>query len=192
MPRLQREPSAAQIAAREAGAARLRAAAEARRTTKQPVRSTRTDLDTDNETVGQDRARDLPSTGRARLDPAHVEVVDRVVDKEHLENLKFNEDMLTILLHDTTDPTADPIPFVINDGRRQAFIRGREQQVKRKYVEVLARMKVTSFTQEKYRDSQDIDAIRNIPHTALKFPFTVIYDPSPRGKDWLKAILAEA
>jgi len=74
--------------------------------------------------------------------------VDRPVDKEHLENLKFNEEVLTIMLHDTTDPTADPIPYVINDGRRQAFIRGQEQQVKRKFVEVLARMKVTSYTQE--------------------------------------------
>jgi hypothetical protein len=190
MPRLKTEPSAAQLAAREAGAARLRAANLLR--SKQPTRSTRNDLETNEQVVGQDRPREMPSTGKARIDPPHVEVVDRVVDKDHLENLRFNEDVLTIVVLDSTSPTDDPVPYVINDGRRQAFIRGQEQKVKRKYVEVLARMKYTTFSQEKYKDSQGIDAIRNIPHSALRFPFVVRHDPSPRGKAWLQAILSEA
>src|SRR5437588_5283103 len=175
MPRLQKEPSAAQLAAREAGAARLRAAAEARRL-KEPVRSTRNDLETNEQVIGQDRPREMPSTGPARLEPAHVEPVDKVVDKEYLENLKFMEEVLTIVVLDSTNPTDDPVPYVINGGRRQAFIRGKEQQVKRKYVEVLARMKYTTYTQEKYKDSQNIDSIRNIPHTSWRVPFSVIYD----------------
>ena len=171
----------------EAGAARLRGAKKRR-----AVRSRRRDVDTTAHKIGQDRPREMPSTGPARIQPSEVQVVDRPVDKEWADQMEFNEEELTILIHETTNPSDDPVPFVINGGRRQAFIRGREQKVKRKYVEVLARMKVTTYTQEKYRDSQDIDAIRNVPHTALKNPFSVIHDPNPRGHAWLKGILSEA
>lgn len=186
MPRNQRPATAS--AGAEADAARLRGA----RGRTAPVRSRRGDVDTDDHRAGQDIARNIPSTGKARVEAeGRVQVVDRVVDSEWAKNMKFNEDVLTIIVHDSTDPNADPVPYVINDGRRQAFARGEEQQVKRKYVEVLARMKVTTQKQVRYKDSQNIDAIKMVPHTALRFPFTVIADPSPRGKDWLKAVLAE-
>ena len=188
MPRLQRKPSAAQLAAREAGAARLRAAREAR---NNPLRSTRGDFDTTNKKIGQPGVREMPSTGNARIEQSDIEVIERPVKASKLELLKFMEEEVTIVVHDSTNPTDEPVPYVINGGQRQAFIRGQKQRVKRKYVEVLARMKVTGYTQERFRDSQNIDSIRNIQHNALRYPFSVIED-SQRGKDWLEAILSEA
>lgn len=188
MPRLQKEPSAKQLAAREAGAARLRAAREAR---NNPARSTRQDLDTTNRKIGQPGIREMPSTGDARIEQSDIEVVDRPVKESELELLKFMEEELTIVVHDSTNLNDEPVPYVINGGQRQAFIRGQKQKVKRKYVEVLARMKVTGYTQEQFRDSQNIDSIRNIQHNALRYPFSIIED-TQKGKDWLDAILAEA
>lgn len=190
MPRNPRGPAAASADA-EAGAARLRGA---RRGRTRPTGIARGAVESNEQVVGQDKPRDMKSTGAARkaLEPSHIEPVDKPVSKEKLADLAFMEEELTIQVHDSTNPTDEPIPYVINGGRRQAFIRGREQKVKRKFVEILARMKKTTYTQEKYKDAQGIDGIRNVPHTALVYPFAVVHDPNPRGRDWLKGVLAEA
>ena len=198
MPRVQaqpKEPSAAQLAAREAGAERLRAAAAARRGKVRPVRSTRQFVETEEEKVGQDRPRNMKTRGPAResLEPSYIERVDKPVSKSKLDMLAFMEEMVTVMVHDSTNPNDDPYPEVINGGdrNRQYFIRGREQKVRRKYIEVLARMKRTTYTQEKYKDGNGDDAYRQIPHTALRVPFSVTED-SERGKQWLRGILSEA
>ncbi len=173
------------------------AQAEPVKTTKavnRPPRSLRKALESNEQTVGQDKARAMKSTGNAResLDAAEVQPVDRVVSKDKLEALQFNEDILTVMVHETTNPIDDPMPEVWNDGKVQRFQRGVEMQVKRKYVEVLARAKKTTYTQRKEKDGNGDEKYINVPHTALKYPFSVLHDPSPRGRDWLKNVLAEA
>ena len=34
-------------------------------------------------------------------------------------------------------------------------------------------------------------AVRNIPSTSLAYPFQVLRDENPRGRDWLRQILAQ-
>jgi hypothetical protein len=144
------------------------------------------------EHVAQPRPRLQRSSGPARkaLEQAHVEVPDGPVTKEKLAALAFMEEEVTVLVHDTTDETAEPLPQVINDGRSQFFIRGEEQKCKRKYVEVLARAKRTTYKQEMVIVAGE-KTYRNVPHTALRFPFTVVED-HPKGRAWLKKILKEA
>lgn len=157
---------------------------------KQPIRSTRQFVEAE-EHVAQERPRNMRSSGPARksLESRHIEVVDKPVSKEKLENLAFMEEEITVLIHETTDKNDDPLPHVQNDGRGHYFIRGQEQRVKRKYVEVLARAKRTTYTQELVEHPEK--HYKNIPHTALRFPFTVTEDSNPRGRAWLKALLAE-
>ncbi len=151
-------------------------------------------LETQEQQVGQDHPRVMKSTGPAKesLEPARIQRVGRAVSSEKLEALKFGEDVLTVMVHDSTNPIDDPIPEVWNDGKPQRFERGKEMQVKRKYVEVLARAKKTTYTQKKIKDGNGDDTYVQVPHTALKYPFAVLHDPSPRGRDWLKNILQEA
>ena len=151
-----------------------------------PVRSTRRDVVAEDQKVGQDAARELPAEGKARLTPKHFEAVDTVSD-EKLALLAFMEEEVTVIVHESTNPTDDPIPEVWNDGIVQRFIRGKEQVVKRKYIEVLARAKVTRYTQEELPNR---GGYRNIPHTALRYPFTIVED-SEKGKAWVKRVLAE-
>lgn len=159
-----------------------------------PVRSQRHAVESSEQRVGQDHPRAMRSRGPARqsLEPARIEVVDRVVSQDKLDALAFNEEVLTILVHDSTNPIDDPIPEVWNDGVPQRFERNVEMQVKRKYVEVLARAKKTTFSQEKRKDGNGDDTYVQIPHSALKYPFVVVNDPNPKGRAWLKGILAEA
>lgn len=144
--------------------------------------------------VGQDKPRTMKSTGPAKqaLEPAQVEVVDRPVDKQWAEQMAFMDEIVTVMVHESTDENAEPIVEVFCNGVPQRFIRGKEQPVKRKFVEVMARAKGTRYSQEKYTDANGVEGYRQVPHTALRYPFTVSEDKNPRGKDWLKSVLAEA
>jgi hypothetical protein len=151
------------------------------------------DVHEDTQQIGQDRPRVMKTTGPAKdsLEPSVIEAVPNPLTKNKADILKFMEDVLTVQVHDSTDPNDDPYPCVWNGGISQYFIRGKEQQVKRKFVEVLARAKRTTYTQELFKDGAGNDTYRQIPHTAPRWPFSVLVDPHPRGRDWLKQVLAE-
>lgn len=161
-----------------------------------PVRSTRLMKDTrDADSFGQDHERAMSSTGPAleAIEPARVHVVDGPVSKSKLEAEKFAQDMLTIIVAESSDPKDEPVPFVIVNGQRQNFIRGQEQSVKRLYVEKLLRMKKTTYTQRKDKDSAGNDCYINIPHTVLETQFAITYDPAgAKGRDWYEKVRREA
>lgn len=167
-----------------------------KRTKVMPVRSTRKMMDTqDAESFGQDHPRVMKSTGPAleALEPAHIVTVDGPVNKEKMKAEKFNQDMLTVMVAQTTDPTDEPVPYVIVNGTRQNFIRGMEQQVKRMFVEKLLRAKKTSYTQRLVKDSQNNDTYVNDPHTVPATHVAIIYDPAgEKGRDWYNKIRQEA
>lgn len=142
--------------------------------------------------VGQDNPRDMPIDGPAMITDAMIEPVDGFNWKKKAEELAFLEEFVEILVHETTDENAEQIPGFGVNGRWQYFERGVQQSVRRKYVERLARCKRTAYTQRRERDSNGDDTMRHYPHTALKYPFSVIIDHNPRGRDWLRKILAEA
>ncbi len=148
--------------------------------------------------IGQDTyPRGLSSTGPAReaLDPQYIQVVERPVDQAKLDELQFMEDMVTIMVHDDPDPNADPMPMVGNGGDRSIIYlkRGEEQVVKRKYVEVLARAKITKYGQKKVVDENGYDKFVHPSRTTLRIPFSVIEDPAgAKGRGWLMGILQEA
>lgn len=150
------------------------------------------------QTIGQDgHPRAMDSTGPAReaLEPQYIEVVERPVDQAKLDELVFMEEPVTILVHDDPDENADPMPMVGNGGDRNVIYlkRGEEIIVKRKYVEVLARAKITKYSQKKIKDDNGNDKYVHIPRTTLRIPFSVTNDPAgQKGRDWLKGILAEA
>jgi hypothetical protein len=70
----------------------------------------------------------------------------------------------------------------------QPIIRGRQQKVKRKYVEALARCRVTKYEQQ-VMDPMRPENIQMVERTALSYPFAVIEDPHPNGRAWLESIL---
>ncbi len=144
--------------------------------------------------IGQDVPRVMKSSGPARdaLEPAYIQPVGRPVDKEKLEMLAFMEMPVTVQIHTTADPNAEQVFEVINGGKREFFRRGEVKTVPRKFVDLLATRKTTTFTQKRVRnvdgELQDVQ----VPQTALRYPFSVIKDPHPRGGDWLAHVLAQA
>ena len=111
--------------------------------------------------------------------------------KKWMEDMAFANEMVTVMVHESTDKLAHPLPEVWVNGRVQRFVRGHEQQVRRCFVERLARLKLTTYDNLKTKDVDGEDVYRYPTHTGLVYDFTVI-DDSEKGKQWLKGILAEA
>ena len=138
------------------------------------------------------RPRNLKSTGPGKqaLEPSVVEPADRMPSKEWSDQMAMNDEQVEVMVHETTDKQANQIPDIYVNGIPQRFIRGQNQAVKWKYVELLARCRETTYTQQKYRDDDGNEGYRNIPHTALKYPFSLVSAPQ-KFQDRLKAVMAE-
>lgn len=123
-------------------------------------------------------------------------ILDTVSQDADLRNVAaqaaFMEQELEI---EITAPATDNDPTVVIlnvNSTNQPVMRGQPQKIKRKYVEVLARMKQTSYTQSatNYMNPEISNELR--PRTAIVYPFQVLHDPHPKGGYWLRHILAEA
>jgi len=137
---------------------------------------------------------DIKATGDARQDDTGV--IDAVEGPDAMakaNELAFMEEMVEVVVHDTTDHNAEPIVQVGVNGRMQFFLRGRPQTVRRKFVEALARCKPVGYTQTKQYDERTGHvSMRMNPHRALRYPFSVIKVWNRGGAAWLKKVLAEA
>lgn len=116
--------------------------------------------------------------------------VEKVSETEFMavEKLEafMNEPIRVVVSKDGT-PGALPVIVVTVNGVNQAIIRGREQTIKRKYVEALARSRITNYEQE-VPDPRKPENIQMNDITAITYPFSVLGD-SDIGRQWLQAIL---
>lgn len=129
-----------------------------------------------------------------------VEITDDQVDVERVsQNVDFKKlaaeesfmnEPVTILVHTTTDENQPPHVVVNCNGVNQPIMRGVPTEVKRKYVEILARMKETKYTQVTPNpNAPDVSELQ--ARTALSYPFDLIEDKNKIGKGWLQNVLAE-
>lgn len=103
---------------------------------------------------------------------------------------KFMNDILTIIVHPDIAEGSLPVICPNVNGINQPIIRGQKSKVKRKYVEALARARITRYEQAT-PDARKPENIQMIDSCALAYPFGVLHDPHPRGQQWLDAILAQ-
>lgn len=151
-------------------------------------------IDSQDIGVGQGLERVLRSTGDAdqALDPAEVEVIDREPTKEHLDELAFQEEFVDVIVAESADRYAERFPVVYVNGRAQYFERGKVQTVRRKFVNGLARARVTVYHQQEFMNEGGFRDIRNIPSTSLAYPFSIVRDTNPKGAEWAKKLLQQA
>ena len=105
-------------------------------------------------------------------------------------NEAFMNELVTILVHSTTDENQAPHVIVNCNGVNQPIMRGVPMQVKRKYVEILARMKETRYNQVT-RNPSAPDQIDMVARHGLSYPFDLVEDKNPKGRAWLNHVLAE-
>ena len=157
------------------------------------INTSQNEVDSRGVDVQQGSPRDLSAEGDASLDAPVIEVAqDNEATRTKVEEMAFMEENIEIIVHDSADQNAQPIVESWCNGKSQFFVRGQANIVKRKFVGVLARAKKTTFTQQNYRDGKGDLAIRNVPHTALQYPFSVLSDSNPKGVAWLRETLEAA
>ena len=102
---------------------------------------------------------------------------------------KFMNDIITIIVHQSSEDGAlDFAPVQVN-GLNQPMLRGAESKVKRKYVEALARCRTTKYVQQ-VADPSRPENIQLSERCVLSYPFAVIHDPAgDAGRRWLEAIV---
>jgi hypothetical protein len=102
----------------------------------------------------------------------------------------FMNEHVTVLVHSTTDENQAPHIIVNCNGVNQPIIRGVPTMIRRKYLEILARMKETKYTQRTPNPAAP-DQIEMIARHGLAYPFEVVEDKNPRGRAWLSNVMAE-
>lgn len=133
--------------------------------------------------------------------PVHgIEIPDDQVDIQTVAETRdfsklasdeaFMNEVVTVLVHESTDPNQPPHIILNVNGTNMPVIRGVPTLMKRKYLEVLARMKETRYTQRTPNPSEP-DRIVMEPKTAQVYPFAVHEDKNPRGRAWLANVMAE-
>jgi len=140
-----------------------------------------------HETIGQGKDFTMPEVNvGAGIEPVAEANISNAADLEAF----MNEILVIRVFEDNAEgslPTAEPIV----KGMKQIIVRGVDSRVKRKYVEALARSRTTKYDQIQ-RDMMDPSSRFMRPKAKISYPFSIVHDPNPRGRDWLKAILAEA
>lgn len=142
-------------------------------------------IDTDEVGVGQLQAKALDEV-RVHA-PTDIEVESKF-DEDAMALEKFMNETVKIRVHGSPEEGALPVISVIVNGMIQPIPRDIEVDVKRKYVEALARAKSTSYRQ--VTNPIDPSDIKMVPTTVLSYPFTVVED-SNKGKAWIRKILAQ-
>jgi len=103
----------------------------------------------------------------------------------------FMEERVTIMIHPTTDEN-QPNHVILNvNGVNQPVVRGVPTTIKRKYLEVLARMKETKYSQPQRDMANPEYGNQVMGRTALVYPFDVHEDANSKGRAWLQNIMAE-
>ena len=124
-------------------------------------------------------------------DTPTVDPVSQVVDLRELAASEvFMNELVEVMVHASTDENQSPHVILNCNGTNQPIMRGVPMRVRRKYVEILARMKETKYSQIT-RNPGAPDQIDMIARHGLAYPFEMLSDENPRGRAWLQNVLAE-
>jgi len=117
---------------------------------------------------------------------------DKITSMDQIEYEKFMHDQLEVEFADPANENEAQFAEVTVNGQRLVWRRDAEQLVTmpRKHVEVLAHAKVSRVEQKKTTLPDGSQGYAERVVTKLMYPFSVVNDPSRRGRDWLKQQIA--
>lgn len=113
--------------------------------------------------------------------------------KDKLAALSFDNEPVTVHIHETSDEQADSNFSISVGGKTEVFFRGQTKTVARKFVEGLCRAKPVGFRWEEYTRDDGSRAVRYPSRTGLRYPFSIVKDPNPRaGQEWANRIIRQS
>ena len=123
----------------------------------------------------------------------HIEPVTEREFKDVEDIAAFMNDPLSIIVHDTNDKNAPPYVEVAVNGEYVCLPRNRPvRNIPRRFVERLARSMSHSIRTSLHPDHNRDDGYQVIRRSAHDYAFSVLEDPSPRGRQWLQRVTRES
>ena len=152
------------------------------------------EISTEDLGVAQQKPREIQVKDKDTvLTPALVEPADSPhIDKEKMANITFSRELITVRFHESTEENAEKFVEGWNNGDHMRAPRGENITVERRFIETMMRAKPTRFSQKAVLDDLGkVGGYQEIPHTAIRYPFSVVEDKNPLGRAWLQAVLNE-
>lgn len=132
---------------------------------------------------------DIAESGPPQIDTAPVDVLK----KDDLDREVFMAQKLKIHLHEPQTEVEPKYCFVGVNGRQMWLERGREYEIPRAHVAVLAQAKTGRVKQTKMISPDGSQGYVETEVLMLSYPFTVLDDPAgQKGRVWLRDILSRA
>jgi hypothetical protein len=135
--------------------------------------------------------RDIPKIALDNITPGSEGIVvsDTGIDKDYAEAMAFMEEPVTIRLERTNEKNAAKVHMFAVNGVQKWIPVGTPVDVRRKYLEVIARAQPYNVNTEVI-EVEGQDPINNMVRTSSsKYPFSVIHDPNPKGANWLTNLM---
>lgn len=104
----------------------------------------------------------------------------------------FMREPIVLKIHSTTDKNEPLVADVALNGVKCPMPREKPIKVPRAFVEVLARSQNRAYEQERVPDPDAAEGYKTRRTTGVQFPFSVLHDPSPKGRAWLQRITHES
>lgn len=136
----------------------------------------------------------VPETGALiKPEPEQIAAVDKPLNVTYLDDLKFAEEIVTIMLQPSSEENAPMVVDIYVNGEARWIPVGQEVPLKRKFVEVLMRSKPVSIQTDHEAVQSGAKVINNriIRNTRAKYPLSIINDPNPKGREWVNRIMRE-
>lgn len=162
----------------------------------------RKEVSTSDMELGQSAPIILPEEGQEIVRGETILPVDSPEGMEYADSLAFMEEPVTIRIEPTADKNASKViecwvngvGAEVLDGQRWVRLGflpvGVPVTTRRKYVEVLARAKTETFTNNVH-EMPGQDPVNQIQRfNSSRAPFSVIHDANPKGGEWLSKLLA--
>ena len=112
--------------------------------------------------------------------------IEKVGDMTKAQALAFMEEKVLIVIAEPTDDTAPRLVSLSVNGKSQYLLPGEPTEVRRKYIEILARARQTRYKQVVKRNELTGEPVNKmLPRQVLRHNFNVIHDPNPLGREWL-------
>jgi hypothetical protein len=150
-------------------------------------------IESGDQSLGKLKDYDLPAQGN--LDRSEFrDEIDIVNEHEFNDMAKleaFMMEMVLVEIAPTNDKNAELVVTPNVRGVPQNMLRGKQQWIKRCYLECLARAKDVGISTQEYVNFQGDKSTKIVRNAGLLYPFRVIEDKNPRGAAWLQQILAE-
>ena len=103
----------------------------------------------------------------------------------------FMHEPVVIRIHSSRDPNDPPLVFVGDNGDIRWLPREKNVKIPRKFVERLAAAQEVRYEQTENPDPRSDDMKLTTKKIASSYSFSVINDPSPYGRRWLRRIARE-